>query len=203
VVAVERHELDEADLEARRAGELRERDRLLLGEVAQRHRVDLDRPHALVAGDRLQAAQHLRQRVAPGQLEEAVALERVDRHVDARDAGLDERVGVAFEQVGVGGQRQVLDAGHRREHRDQPRELASDERLAAGQAQVRHAHPGHYSRQPFDLLEGEDLGALQPGQPVGRHAVLAAEVAAIGDRDAQVRDLPAVAVVERVRTHPT
>ena len=66
-----------------RAGELGERERLLLGEAAHRDRVDLDRPHLGMAGDRLEPAQHLRQRVAPGDLEEAVALERVDRHVDA------------------------------------------------------------------------------------------------------------------------
>ena len=86
VVAVERHELDEAHLVARRARELGERQRLLLGEAAQRHGVHLDRPHLGMRADRLEAAQHLRQRVAPGELEEAVALERVDRHVHARDA---------------------------------------------------------------------------------------------------------------------
>src|SRR5918999_1886890 len=79
VVAVEGHELDEAHLIARRACELRHRQRLLLGEAAQRHRVDLDRPDLGVGRDRLEAAQHLRERVAPGELEETVALQRVDR----------------------------------------------------------------------------------------------------------------------------
>jgi hypothetical protein len=106
-----------------------------------------------------------------------------------------------LQQVGVGRQRQVLDARHRGQHRDEPRELAPHERLAAGQAQVGHAHPGHDPHEPLDLLEAEDLVALEPGQPVGGHAVLAAEVAAVGDRHAQVGDLAAVAVDERLAGH--
>ena len=55
--------------------------------------------------------------------------------------------------------------------------------------------------QPLDLLEGEDLVALEPRQPLGRHAVLTAEVAAVGDRDAQVADVAAVAVDEGLALH--
>ena len=54
--------------------------------------------------------------------------------------------------------------------------------------------PDEDRHEPLDLLEGEDRLALEPRQPLGRHAVLAAEVAAVGDRDAQVLDQPAVAV---------
>ena len=109
-VAVERHELDEPDLVVARARELAEAQDLVLGEVAHRDRVHLDRAHALVRGDRREAAQHLRQRVAAGDLVEAVAGQRVDRDVDAVDAGGDEGVGVALEQVAVGGDGEVLDA---------------------------------------------------------------------------------------------
>src|SRR3954469_5300306 len=62
-------------------------------------RVHLDRVHRRVARQRVEPAQHLRQRVAAGDLEEAVALQRVDRHVDPVDARLDGRVGVALAQV--------------------------------------------------------------------------------------------------------
>ncbi len=55
VVGVERHELDEADLEGGRAGELAEALDLLLGEAAHRHRVHLDRPHLRMGGDRVEA----------------------------------------------------------------------------------------------------------------------------------------------------
>ena len=56
------------------AGELGERQRLLLGEAPHGDRVDLDRAEPRVGGERLEAAQHLRQRVAAGDRVEAVAL---------------------------------------------------------------------------------------------------------------------------------
>ena len=89
-------------------------------------------------GERLEAAQHAGERVAAGHLEEAVALQRVDRDVEAGDAGVDERGGVALEQEAVRRDREVVD--ERREHRGQARELAAHERLAAGQAHGAHAH---------------------------------------------------------------
>ena len=85
------------------------------------------------------------------------------------------------------------------QHRDQLRKLAADERLAAGEAHVRDAHRHEQAHEPLDLLEGEDLGPVEPRQALGGHAVLAAEVAAVGDRDPQVADQAAVAVAQRLR----
>ena len=151
------------------------------------------------ARDRLEPAQHLGQGVAAGHLEEAVALERVDRDVDPVDPGRRQRGGVALEQVAVGRQRQVVGG---------PRSAASIEtsfgnsRRTSGSPPVRRTSSTPIAteqpHQPLDLLEAEDLVALEPGQPVGRHAVLAAEVAAVGDRDAQVGDPAPVAVEERL-----
>ncbi len=78
---------------------------------------------------------------------------------------------------------------------DQDRQAGPDRRLATGQAdrvevEALDQDPG----DALDLLEGEDL---VPGHPVHAllgHAVDAAEVAAVGDRDAQV----AVHATERV-----
>ena len=50
--------------------------------------------------------------------------------------------------------------------------------------------------EPRDLLVAEDVVAVQPRQALGGHAVLAAEVAAVGDRDADVADVATVAVDE-------
>ena len=90
----------------------------------------------------------------------------------------------------------LVDAGQGRELRHEPREVAPHERLAAGQPHVAHAHLGEQPDEPRDLLEREDPVALQPRQPLRRHAVLAAEVAAVGDGDAHVADRPAVAVAQ-------
>ena len=149
-----------------------------------------------------QAAQHLVERVAAGQLVEAVALQRVDRDVEAVDAGGHEALGVALEQEAVGGDRQVRRRRRSREHGGQSRKLPADQRLAAGQPDVVDAHRGEQTHQPRDLLEGEDLGALEPRQALGRHAVLAAEVAAVGDRHPQIADQTAMAVPERSATDP-
>ena len=152
-VAVERHELDEPHLVVARARQLAEAEDLVLGEVAHRDRVDLDRPDALVRGDRREPAQDLWQRVAAGDLVEAVAGQRVDRDVDPVDAGVDERRRIALEQVAVGGQREVVDSLDRAQHRDQARELAARQRLAAGQPHVGDPEPGEERDQALDLLE--------------------------------------------------
>ena len=51
-----------------------------------------------------------------------------------------------------------------------------------------HGHPGH----PDDLVEGEEVRVGEEGHPLLGHAVDAAQVAAVGDRDAQVVVDPAV-----------
>jgi hypothetical protein len=70
---------------------------------------------------------------------------------------------------------------------DQHRQVGPHRGLAAGEADAVDAealdqHPG----DALDLLEGEQLVAGQPLHPLLGHAVGAAEVAAVGDRDAQV-----------------
>src|SRR5205823_5541977 len=63
---------------------------------------------------------------------------------------------------------------------------------------VADPHLHEQAHDALDLLEGEDLLTPEPRQPVRRHAVLAAEVAAVRDRDAQVLDPAAVPVDERL-----
>src|SRR6185437_13225543 len=75
-------------------------------------------------------------------------------------------------------------------------EIAADQWLAAGEPHVAHAHLRKQRHQPRDLLEGEDLRALEPRQALGGHAVLAAEVAAVGDRHPEVPDVAAMAVAQ-------
>jgi hypothetical protein len=90
LVGVERHELDEAHLVRLRARELGEAHDLGLGEVAQRDDVDLDRAQLRVLLRGREAVEHLGQRVAPRELEEAVGRQRVQRDVDAAQPGAHE-----------------------------------------------------------------------------------------------------------------
>ena len=110
--------------------------------------------------------------------------------------GAHQLLGVAGQQEAVGGHREVVDAVDRGDHLGEHRELTADQGLAAGEPDVADPHVGEQAHQARDLLEGEDLGALEPGQALGGHAVLAAEVAAVGDRDSQISDFAPVAVAQ-------
>ena len=115
------------------------------------------------------------------------------RRRPARTSSLD----LALEQVAVGGQREVVDVLDRRESISTSRHSS---RRASGSPPVRRTSwtpiDASSRDQPRDLLVGEELVAVQPRQALGGHAVLAAEVAAVGDRDAHVADRAAVAVDE-------
>ena len=71
-------------------------------------------------------------------------------------------------------------------------DVAPHERLAAGQAQLLDAGGREDARKPLDLLERQQLVAREEAvvAPVdlARHAVDAAEVAPVGDRDAEVAE---------------
>ena len=198
LVGVERHELDEADDVRLAAGERGEPRHLLLGEALDRDAVDLDRPQLGVALRFLEPAQHLVERVAPRDLGEAHVVERVEGDVDPAQARGDQRSGEAVEQDAVRRQREVADARDRGEQLDEHGQVAPDERLASRQPHLVDAHAREHADEPRDLLEGEHLVARQPLEPLRRHAVGAAEVALVGDRDAHALDLASPAVHERL-----
>ena len=112
-------------------------------------------------------------------------------------ARLRERLGLGGQQRAVRGQGQV--GAERREQLDQPLEVAAHERLAAGDAELLDAERHERLRDPRDLLEAEQLLAVEEAvgaaEDLLRHAVDAAEVAAVGDRDPQVVQRPS----QRVR----
>ena len=70
---------------------------------------------------------------------------------------------------------------------DEHRQVGAHRRLAAGEAQTVDLEAlDEEAGEPLDLLERQHLAARQPLHALFRHAVGAAEVAAVGDRDAQV-----------------
>ena len=110
-----------------------------------------------------------------------------------------QRAGQRPQRGAVGRQGQVelaaVGSPERRQHRDQVGQVAADERLAAGDPQLLDAERDERPGRPLDLLEAQDLVARQErvvlAEDLLGHAVGAPEVAAIGDRDAQVAHRPA------------
>jgi len=93
----------------------------------------------------------------------------------------------------VGGQRQFVEcAGLQmaRERADQRHHVASDQRFAAGQPQFPHTLGDEGRAKPVELFEREQVGLGQECH-VFRHAIEAAQIAAVGDRNPQITDGPA------------
>ena len=88
----------------------------------------------------------------------------------------------------VGGQGQLVQRARfqmARQALDQPHHALAHQGLAAGQAQLLRAQADEGRGDAVQLLERQHLGLRQEGHVLG-HAVDAAQVAAVGDRHAQI-----------------
>src|SRR6478672_9033284 len=193
------HELDEAQDDAGAAEVLGHVQHRTVVHVALYDHVDLDGETGLLRGlDALEHAGNREADVVHGL--EDVVVEGVEADGDTVEAGIAERPGLCRQQGAVGGQGEVGEAlrPQRGEHRDQRLEVAAEQRLAAGEADLGDAGGQEQPGQTLDLLEAQQLLAAQEHEVVPehllRHAVGAAEVAAIGDRDAQIAERPCESV---------
>ena len=194
IAGFERHELDEADLDAPLAAIPGEVHHFVVVDAAHHDRVDLHWVETGIDG-RVDAVEHPVQLISASQLQESIALQRIEADVDARQASRRQRLGMQAQRGAVGGQCNV-DA-QLGEAFDQPRQMRAHQGLTARQtdaleAESLHAHLG----ESLDLLEAQDLRSRQPRHAFGWHAVLAAEVAPVGDGDAQVTHDPAERIDE-------
>src|SRR5262249_5335577 len=194
-VGVQRHELDEADLEAVLPAEPGQRCQVVLGQAAHGHGVDLDRavPQPLAGEDPLQYP--LQPRAADDPLELG-RVERVDVDVDPSQAGVIKRPGQLGHEEAVGRQGQVIDPEDGRQFADQDRQVAADQRLAPRQPDFVDPQPHRYAYEALDLLETQNLAPLHEHRVVFWHAVEAPDIAAVGDADPQVVVRPAEGVNE-------
>ncbi len=91
-----------------------------------------------------------------------------------------------------------LDSGNRRQLFDQPFDVFPQQRFATGQPDLADALIRKQAGQTNDFLVGEQLLLgkkwVTATEHRFRHAVNAAKVAAVGDRDAQVAHRPAAAI---------
>ena len=98
--------------------------------------------------------------------------------------------------VAVGGHGDVFDLKGA-EVRDEIFHAGADGGFAASHAHFFDAERFEHAREAIELRPGQDFVMLAIIFRVGGAAVHATEIAAIGDRDAQVGDLPAEFVVKR------
>jgi hypothetical protein len=117
-------------------------------------------------------------------------VERVERDVDALDAGILQVPRIFAELAAIGGQRQLVErAGFEMpaQGAEQPHNVAADQWFAPGQTKLFHAEADERARQPVQFLQRQDF-RLGQKRHVLRHAIDAAEIAAVGHRYAQIGD---------------
>src|SRR5215208_5310938 len=182
----ERHDLDQRHVHAAAMRPFEEARDLVVVEILQRDGVDLD-PQA--GGPRRVDALHDLAEIAPaGDAAELLRIERVEGDVDALNAVRRELAGKARELRAVRRQRQLVEgAGGEvpRQPGEERYDIAPHERLAAGEAQLAHPALDEDAADAVELLERQEVALRQEGHVLG-HAVEAAEIAAVGHRDAQI-----------------
>ncbi len=98
--------------------------------------------------------------------------------------------------MAVGGHGEVFDA-----QGVQPGDIVfhsvPDQRLSTGNANLANAQAQENAGKPVELIPRQNLVVIAVILRIGRAAIDAAKVAAVRNRDAQVRDLPAEFVVKR------
>jgi SAM-dependent methyltransferase len=164
--------------------------------------------NALLAASRgadvtgIDGVQHARDREGGiVQRHEHSIIQGVQADRDTAQARGREQPGLAGEQRPVRRQGDVPNAVDPGQHRDQPLQVAAQQRLAAGQAQLAHPEAREHPPESRQLLEGEQILAGQEREVTAEylagHAVGAAELAAVSDRDPQVPQRPPEGVSRR------
>ena len=196
MLGVKRHLLDEPQLVPAGQAVAQQAGRLVVVEVAHQHRVDLDGREPGGRSGR-EPGQHVGEPVAAGQFAEDLGSQRVERDVDPVEARVPQGGGAPVKADPVGGHRDLGARGERGCRGDDRDEVAAEQRLAAGEAHLADAKRFDAdSDEPDDLIARQHFGGGQPVQALGRHAVRAAQVAPIGQRNAQVGCYPPVGISE-------
>jgi hypothetical protein len=169
-------------------GPTRRGPRLVVVDAALQHGVDLDRPEAGGSG-RLDPVEHAEHRTP-----------WCRRRRGRWSSSSASRLTVTRCRPAVGERRRVLGSRSplvvsarssmpvdRREPGDEVRQVATQQRLAAGQPDLGHPELDERPHDPLELLEAQQLVSGEEGvvgpEHLARHAVAAAQVAAVGDGD--------------------
>ena len=187
----ERHQFDEAHLPVVLKRQPRQLDHIVVVVAARNDRVHFHGRETRGFG-RLDAAPNgLRVEEAHQSLS-ALRIQRVQMDVDPFQPRILERLRQFIEQQAIGRHAQIVRAVHAGNPRRDLDQVWAQGRLAPGQAELAETDGRRRTYDLFNLLWREKFFALDKGQPVQRHAVQAAQVAAVRQRDAQIVDVAQV-----------
>lgn len=202
VLGVQGHLLDETQLVVVLDGPGEEVRGLVVVQAGHQDRVDLDRCQARVTGG-LQTLQDVLVTVAAGEGLEDVGAQGVQGDVHPVQARRLQGRRRALEADAVGGQGHLRAGGESSHPLHDADQAGAQQRLTAGEADLRDAQGAHgYVDQADDLVVAEQVGLGQPLQTLLGHAVRAAQIAPVGQRDPQVGGHSAVGVDEHVGPLP-
>ena len=128
----------------------------------------------------MDARQHVRELADAREAVKRRSVERIEAEVDAVEAGLREIRGHRTELYTVRRQYDLLDARHALDVADETHEAAPYERLAAREAHLAHAELRESPHDAQDFVKRQDILMAQFLHTLRRHAVLTAQVAAVG-----------------------
>jgi hypothetical protein len=183
------HVFDVAQLGLLRPRELEQVADLVLVESTDDDAVDLDRteprvPRGADALDDVSVSGAARER------DEPLGPQGVEAHGHAIETRSAKRACRGRQQHAIRGEGEIGDLGNGAKRSHQDIEVMTQEGLTTGESDLRRAQPGEDPGEPGQLLEREYRLARQPGVFRLGHAIAAAEVAAIGDRESQAAERP-------------
>ena len=116
-------------------------------------------------------------------------IQRVETEVDAIEPRLTKWLSQRGELDAIGRQHDLLDAVDGLELTHEPDDAAPHEGLATREADLAHAEAREGPRHAHNFVKGQNILMAQFLNARRRHAILAAQVAAVGQRDAHVLNL--------------
>ena len=193
------HVFDKAQVDRAVEREPRE-GRHILVEPAHNNAVDLNGLKA-PSQCRVDASHGLFESAQARDLSKERRVERVERDVNAVKPRVFELRRQLGQQGTIGGERDVLNLRNRADVANKRNDAAADQRLATRQAHAANALPRYQAHKAGDFLGAEQLVVRAGCHAIGRHAVNAAEIALVGNGNAQVVDIAAKAVMLHVPVH--
>ena len=175
--------------------EARERSQILV-HAADDHGIDLHRIEASIEC-RMDARKCIVQVSTAGECAISGGVERIERDVHARKPCCLQLACEAWQENTIGGDRHIFDALDILASADQVLRSFTHERLAAREAQVLDAATCSHFHHTHDLFEGEDLIMFAGFNACFGHAVYAAQITPVGERDAQVIYVASKAIFHR------